>query len=198
MVNKLNTLENIGDIFIVDNASTYGPLLNWYKTKPCEVIKIINLGHTAPWDCGLVNSLSTPYIVTDPDLGIENLPLDTINILLQKLNNNPNLGKIGLKLDWESVSFHSPYYNHLQTYDKNRWSNSKIEDEVYVDVHIDTTFALYNTKDYFVGGGSLSSPYIARHYPWEYTTEERNNDMEFSYYLNKASKSSSYKVYLNL
>lgn len=198
MVDKIKTLDGVGDIIIVDNASTYPPLLEWYQTNPCQIIKVENLGHRAPWDCGLVDKLNTPYVVTDPDLGINDLPSDTLIVLNEKLKQMPHLGKIGLKLDWESITDKSPYYNHLQSYDKSRWGSSNIQNDVYVDVHIDTTFALYNTKHHFIGGGSLNSPYIAKHYPWEFTHEERNNNEEFSYYIRNASSVSSYKVYLNL
>ena len=198
MVDKIKTLKGVGDIFIIDNGSTYKPLLDWYETKPCEIIKIDNLGHSAPWKCGLVNKLNKPYVVTDSDLGIEDLPYDSLIVLKNKLQSAPHLAKVGLKLDWESINKTSPYYDHLQNYEKNRWYNSKIENEVYVDVHIDTTFALYNVDYYFIGGGSLTAPYLAKHHPWNFTHEERDSNKEFSYYIKNASRSSSYKVYLNL
>ena len=68
MVRDLSKWEGIGDIYIVDNGSTYEPLLEWYATKPCEVISLgVNAGHQAPWLCGLVQKLGEPYYaVTDP------------------------------------------------------------------------------------------------------------------------------------
>jgi hypothetical protein len=198
MLDKIKTLDGVGDIFIIDNASTYQPLLDWYETNPCEVIRVDNLGHTAPWLCGLVDKIGAPYVVTDSDLGINDLPINTLEFLLNALNQQPDLGKVGLKLDWESIKPESPYYNHLQTYDRTRWENSNVVNGVYTDVHIDTTFALYNRNDYFVGGGSVIQPYVAKHYPWDFTEEERSNDVEFSYYINNASNSSSYKTYLKL
>jgi hypothetical protein len=33
MVDKIKTLDNVGEIFILDNASTYKPLLEWYERK---------------------------------------------------------------------------------------------------------------------------------------------------------------------
>jgi hypothetical protein len=198
MVEKIKNLDNVGDIFIVDNASTYEPLLEWYETKPCEIIMVDNLGHKAPWMCGLVEKIGKRYVMTDPDLGIDELPKNTLNFLSEKLDELPSLGKIGLKLEWEHVAESSPYYNHLQSYEKNRWSSSRVHSGVYIDVHVDTTFAIYDTVDHFIGGGSLKAPYAAKHYPWEFTTEERNNNEEFCYYIKNASNSSSYKTYLNL
>jgi hypothetical protein len=198
MLEKIKTLDNVGEIYIVDNGSTYEPLLEWYKTNPCIIIRTENLGHTAPWDCGLVDSLTTPYVVTDPDLGIDELPKDTLTKLEEKLNNNPSLGKVGPKLNSEIVSLESPLYNHLQTYEKVRWEQSQNIDEIYIGVHIDTTFALYNVKKYFIGGGSIKEPYVVRHLPWEFTEESRSKNKEFLYYLKNASNSSCYKTYLKL
>jgi hypothetical protein len=191
-------MDNVGDIFIVDNGSDYPPLLEWYNEAPCEIIKTSNIGHTAPWESGLVSKLGIPYIVTDSDLGIDDLPNDTLKVLLEKLNENKSLGKVGLGLIWENVTPESPYYTHLNTYEKQRWERSRIINDVYVDVHIDTTFALYSEPNYFIGGGSLPSPYKARHYPWEFTNEQRNANVEFDNYIKTASSSSSYKVYLEL
>ena len=72
MVRDLSKWEGIGDIYIVDNGSTYEPLLEWYATKPCEVVSLeVNAGHQAPWLCGLVQKLGEPYYaVTDPDLDL--------------------------------------------------------------------------------------------------------------------------------
>jgi hypothetical protein len=198
MIEKIKTFKNVGDIFIVDNGSDYQPLLEWYETMPCNIIRIENIGHTAPWQCGLVSKLGIPYVVTDPDLGLDDVPIDVLDVMLAKLKSNPKLKKIGLGLEWEKVGENSPYYNHMQTYEIPRWKNSKIIDDVYINVPVDTTFAMYNFPRYFIGGGSLSSPYKARHYPWEFTTAERESDTEFSNYIKSASSASSYKVFLGL
>jgi hypothetical protein len=199
MVEKIKQLNGVGEIYIIDNFSTYKPLLEWYDTNPCHIIKTANLGHRAPWESGFIESLNAPhYIVTDSDLGIDTIPNNTIEILLEKLSIMSGLGKIGLKLDWESIPNTSPYYPHLQSYDKNRWKNSRIVDDVYIDVHVDTTFALYNRANYFVGGGSIEEPFIAKHYPWEFTEKTRSENEEFNYYIQHANNSSSYKVFLNL
>ncbi len=43
-----------------------------------------------------------------------------------------------------------------------------------VDVPIDTTFAVYNRQEYFIGGVSLLES--ARHIPWYYSEKERKAD----------------------
>ena len=43
MVEDCKNFDNVGEIIIVDNQSTYEPLLEWYKTNPCEIIYSENL-----------------------------------------------------------------------------------------------------------------------------------------------------------
>lgn len=198
MVKKLKTLDNVGDIIILDNKSTYEPLLEWYATLPCDIKYIDNLGHTAPWGSGLVNEIGSGlYVVTDSDLGIDDVPQDTLIHLKNNILKCSD-GKIGLGLDWSLTPLDSPYYNHTQTYEKKRYINSRFEDGIYYGVSLDTTFSMYSKNNYFIGGSATGGSYIAKHYPWYLTNEERNNNYEFMYYIKNASNSSSYKTFLNL
>lgn len=198
MVTKLKTMDNVGDIIIVDNGSTYQPLLDWYETKPCDVIMIDNIGHDAPWASGVVGKLNTEYyIVTDPDMGLNDIPTDMLTILYNNMKIF-NLNKIGLGLDWKIITPESPYYGHLMTSEKGRWENSRRIGLVFLDIAIDTTFAMYNKPEYFIGGASTGFPYIAKHFPWYLTVDERNNNEEFLYYIKNANCSSSYKGFLGL
>jgi glycosyltransferase involved in cell wall biosynthesis len=199
MVERISRYDGVGEIIIVDNGSTYPPLLEWYKTNPCKVIYQANLGMTAPWSCQAVNNLKAKYyVVTDPDMGLEDTPDDTLLYLKDKLESMKDLEKVGLGLDWQIVESKSPYYERLHRLEKARWEKSKIENDVYIDVNIDTTFALYSKQVYFIGGGSTTFPYVARHYPWELSLEEARNNEEFKYYIDSATSASSYKLIVNI
>jgi hypothetical protein len=200
MVHRIMKYDNVGDIIIVDNESTYPPLIHWYDRQSLvKVIKCSNLGHAGAWISGAVSYLDSEYyIVTDGDLGLEDTPDDTLMVLLEKLQSMPSIEKVGLGLNWQRVFSDSPYYNRLNLYEKDRWDKSQITNDVYVDVAIDTTFALYNVPRYFIGGGSLTFPYVARHYPWELTKKEYEANKEFKYYIENASESCSYKTLLKL
>jgi hypothetical protein len=198
MVDKIKTYKGVGEIIIVDNNSDYPPLLEWYKTNPCTISKHDNLGFGGAWVSGNVGNLNSPYyVVTDSDMGLEDTPDDTLLYLKDKIE-QLNLEKVGLGLNWRIVSPESPYYNHMQGYEKNRWDNSTILNGVAVGVPIDTTFALYKRQEYFIGGGSTTAPYIARHYPWELTKEQYEANEEFKYYIRSASHACSYKYFLGL
>lgn len=198
MLEKLKSYKGVGDIYILDNGSTYPPLLEWYDTHPCNIVREKNLGFGGPWVSGLVEELNCSYyVVTDSDMGLEDTPDDTLLYLLEKAN-QLQLNKIGLGLNWEIVKSSSMYYDRMQGHEKVRWQNSKVKNNVYLDVHIDTTFALYKDSGYFIGGASTTFPYVARHIPWELSREEYENNEEFKYYIQNASESCSYKWFLNL
>jgi hypothetical protein len=199
MVERIKEYDGVGEIIIVDNDSTYPPLLEWYATNPCRIERLNdNLGMGAPWVSEVVKQLNgAPYVLTDPDMGLEDTPDDTLLYLFDKLN-SLQLDKVGLGLDWQIVEKKSPYYERLNLYEKSRWSNSPVIDGVYTEVQIDTTFALYNVDHYFIGGGSTTFPYVARHYPWEFSIEEARNSEEFMYYMGNATSASSYKTLIKL
>ena len=199
MVERIKEYDGVGEIIIVDNDSTYPPLLEWYATNPCRIERLNdNLGMGAPWASEIVKQLNgVPYVLTDPDMGLEDTPDDTLLYLFDRLN-SLQLDKVGLGLDWQIVEKKSPYYERLNVYEKSRWSNSPVIDGVYTEVQIDTTFALYNVDHYFIGGGSTTFPYVARHYPWEFSIEEARNNEEFMYYMDNATSASSYKTLIKL
>lgn len=200
MVHRILKYDNVGDVIIVDNGSTYPPLIHWYDRQTLvQVKRCENLGHGGAWVSGVVSELGSEfYVVTDSDMGLEDTPDDTLMVLLDKLQDQPHLEKVGLGLNWQRVFYNSPYYDRLNTLEKDRWELSRVINDVYIDVQIDTTFALYNKPHYFIGGGSLTFPYVARHLPWELSKQEYEANEEFKYYIKNASHSSSYKTLLKL
>jgi hypothetical protein len=197
MVNKIKTYEGVGEIIIIDNGSDYPPLLQWYDTNPCTIHRAENIGHAAPWQVLSDVITNNDYVITDADMGLLDTPSDTLLYLKDNMD-SLGLDKIGLGLNWGIIKEDSLYYNHIQSYEKNRW-NSAHANNIYTDIAIDTTFALYKKgTSYFVGGASTTYPYVARHYPWEFNQETYENNEEFKYYIKNANTSSSYKTYLNL
>jgi hypothetical protein len=56
MVKTISRWQGLYEIIILDNGSTYGPLLDWYETleDPTRVVRLCNLGHTAADEVGRV------------------------------------------------------------------------------------------------------------------------------------------------
>ncbi len=198
MIEYISNFDMVGEIIILDNNSTYEPLLEWYNETDIRVVRTENLGHHAPWISGLVNSLEVDYyVVTDPDLDLSITPTDCLTKSMSILQKFPDYRKVGLTLDFHDVPIDSPYYDHIQSYEKSRQTESTEIEGCLINVLVDTTFAVYNVKDAFIGGVSLAD-YRSKHIPWYFTPEERDLDMEFKYYLDNASVSCSYKSFLNL
>jgi hypothetical protein len=196
MVSRIEKYENLAGIILVDNQSSYPPLLEWYQTSPHPVIRLDgNVGHEAPFSQRVLDAIPTEdFVVTDPDLGLLDTPNDTLTHLRQLLHQNPALGKVGLSLDWRTVPRQSPYYAHCHGYERELWDRPQIGLHLR-SAPVDTTLAVYNKKiacHYFIGGARTEPPYTARHYPWELVgvTEE------YRYYLDRASTSSSFKSFL--
>ena len=92
------------NIYILDNDSNYQPLLDFYKTTSCKIIYLKeNLGHLAFWKSDVYKQFQNDYYVyTDPDVvPIEQCPNDFMNHFFNKLQQYPNIEKIGfaLKID---------------------------------------------------------------------------------------------------
>src|SRR5271166_4067804 len=92
-------------IVILDNDSSYPPLLKYYKALPVGVsVEFLgaNAGPWAFWDREMHLQQHTPYVVTDSDLvPAEECPKDLISKLQVLLSNRPESGKVGpgLKID---------------------------------------------------------------------------------------------------
>lgn len=203
MLEFLIDFEDIGDIIIVDNDSTYEPLLEWYKTNPCEIIRTSNNGHLSPWIINLPNKLSNDfYVVTDSDLDLSITPKDALLFLKNKMLQYPKYCKIGLSLSNWQVPQTSPYHNFLKHWAQSNWSLSSVKDGLLLNQQIDTTFALYHkSRDYRGYNCATYTPYSVNHIPWEFTQEMiddmKNQNYEYYYYLINSNASSSYKQFIN-
>ena len=147
MIEDLKTFDNVGEIFIFDNCSDYEPLLEWYSTKPCEIVySDFNRGHCGPWDFGLINNLNSEYyVVTDPDMGLSETPKDCLNVLKDKLEFHKEFDRIGLSIiDFADPIKNVPHYNWLRHIYHEFWDEKKREDGLLKGHLVDTTFAMYN------------------------------------------------------
>ena len=203
MVSDLKTFDNIGDIIIVDNGSTYEPLLEWYNEGHCEVILTENWGQSGPWNLEIPSTRNYQnYVVTDPDMDFSETPKDCLNYLLEKLNKYPEYCRIGLSLSNYDVSIDSPYHYHLKTWYENAWREDSKMDGLLTKQLFDTTFGMYDLRRSASGISCCTDkPYSAKHIPWDITNSEIKNlkekNYEFYYYLVNATSSSSYKNFIS-
>jgi hypothetical protein len=157
-------------IVMIDNASTYPPLLEYFDKTPYQVLQLgQNIGHTSPWDNFAVPVLARDayYVVTDPDvIPTEDCPTDVLEYFHRLLQQFPAFSKVGLGLKIDDLPAHYVLRDQVVKWEKQFWQQ-EVADGVY-EAGVDTTFALYRPRTAYFLHPSLRTgePYVARHLPW--------------------------------
>lgn len=187
----LGALENEDDVIIVDNDSSYEPLLDFYSSTSRKVIKLgENIGQFSPWVKELIPK-NIRYAVTDPDvLPMQDCPSDFIEVLESICKDNPELVKAGLGLRIDNIPDHFSSKQEVIDWEGQFWGNGWGEPYVNtkgIQIHcapVDTTFAVYNpnTQPHIWPARRTGYPYLAQHTPW-YIDSQNISDEE-KYYRN--------------
>lgn len=170
------------DVHLVDNASTYPPLLDWYATCEMTVHRCENGGPRTPWR--FANELRTGhYVVTDCDLDLTGVPRDVLTVLRDALDFNSEICKAGLALRIEDLPDTS-IAKTARTMEAGHWMERFRSDcHEWWHAPIDTTFAMYRAGEVFGYEPALrlAGAYIAKHVPWYYQAANLPEDER--YYL---------------
>jgi hypothetical protein len=195
MIKYLENNNNL-DIIIIDNASTYEPLLDYYNECPHKIIKLNkNMGAYAPFSGEILSKYKTDYfIVTDPDLDLNNIPLDYLDVFYYGLKNYSQVGRCGFSLEINDVPRNITTQESLNM--EQMWWKNITPDKKYFLSMIDTTFALYRKNNYGILPTALRTnrPYTAKHIPW-YINKD-NITEEYLYYIKNSNSSSNSSKYL--
>lgn len=182
-------IERMGGIpIIIDNASTYGPLLDWYASDPCEVVRLPeNVGHHSPWLCGAIERIVPEngyYVVSDPDLNIAGCPDETIQHCINLLDRYPSRTKAGLSIEIKDLPPESPVYHNAIGWESKFWQRKMPNDWQCYDAPIDTTFAVYNKRrrvplqsSQFMHAVRADRPFTCQHLPFYLTTANFTHEM---------------------
>ena len=190
------------DVYLVDNASTYGPMKKFLKemhdSGPHRVYYANhNYGHTSPWKCKLVPR-NERYVVTDPDVvPDENCPRDFLKTMHEILDAAPDLQKVGFGLRIDDLPDHYIGKESVIKHENGFWGCRR--DVLGIEGHevpIDTTFALHREgvrlPEYCSPSTDiwpalrLGFPFVARHLPWY--NDSANPSQEDMYYKNHANR----------
>jgi len=175
-------------IILVDNASTYPPLLDYYRESRHHVVFLgENVGHAAVWDVDLLDRFRVvgPFVVTDPDvIPCKECPLDAIAHFLDILQRYPEAEKVGFGLQIADIPDHYALKPLVARWESQFW-RAAVEPGVY-RAPIDTTFAVYapGTRHSSDTGLRTGWPYLARHEPWY--ADSSNLSVEERYYRDRA------------
>jgi len=193
--------HNYRNIVIIDNNSSYPPLLKYlheigdrisvYKLKE-------NYGYRVLWKKKELFSKYTKgyYVITDPDIiPIENCPKDFLKYFKKILDQTPQIDKVGFSLQLTNIPDANPNKDKILIWEEKYWQ--KVDRNGNYIAEIDTTFALYRPGNPFVTyrGIRTKYPYSAYHKGWE--IDPANLTSEQKFYYNTANDSASWKRNLN-
>jgi hypothetical protein len=192
----INWLERAGmtNIIILDNASTYPPLLKYYKTCPHRIIYLgRNAGYMALWESDVFEEFRNDfYVYTDPDVvPTEDCPNDFMDVFLKILAANADVKKVGFSLKIDDLPDFYERKAEVLAMETKYWKRKR--STMAYDAPIDTTFALYRPKafgDHRRKALRTFPPYIARHLPWY--IDSQNLPEEEIFYKKIASDSNSW------
>lgn len=187
LLQLLAWLEKAGhdEIYLLDNASTYPPLVEFLATTTHEMVAAGgNLGHRSPWTSGLVGRVGATrrYVITDPDVvPTEDCPLDAVARFSDLLDRHAGIDRVGFGLKIDDLPDTYRHKDGVIEWEKQFWTD-EIEPDVF-EADIDTTFALYLPGPRKPGAHGLRTgePYVARHLPWY--EDSANPSDEQRYYL---------------
>jgi|TARA_B110000858_G_scaffold172471_1_gene203633 hypothetical protein len=186
-----NTLEFLRkeprvEIHILDQESTYPPLLEFYKTITEEIHYAKNEGPYSAWDPKYEYLRKGYFIVADTDCIYDNVPDDWLDVMLHAIN-QPGSPKIGFSLEIEDLP-NTDQGKQSYAHEAKYWEN-KID--LGWDAHVDTTFALYRANlSFSYNGIRLDKPYCIQHAPWY--IDDCCIPEEWQYYLDHANHISTW------
>jgi hypothetical protein len=175
-------------IVIVDNASTYPPLLDYLDRSPHQIVRLReNLGQLAPWRSGAIAAYagdSDFFVETDPDVVPDaDCPTDALEYLYDVVYTFPEYVKAGLGLRIDDLPRRYPHAETVRRWESRFW-REEFRPGLYV-APVDTTFAMYRPRTGPTMEPALRTgpPYVARHLPWY---AGRRHSREDRYYLQRA------------
>ena len=192
------TLRGYENIYILDNKSTYPPLMEYYKHCPHTVIYLKdNLGYKALWKSDIYNKFKNSYYVyTDSDMEIpKECPENFLQHFLDILNKYPMAQKVGFSIEIDDLPDHFINKDKVIEHESSFWKK-EVEPGVY-RAQIDTTFALYRPyckgeADIFHEVYRTGKPYTIKHLPWYVDTH--NMSEEELYYVNSINQSTHWTI----
>jgi hypothetical protein len=211
LINQVDVLKRKGytNIVIIDNQSTYQPLLDWYSESGLDVffntitpnsckafLNLVQLNHPK-----FKKIVSDWYVFNDSDIIVEEgVPDDFIEDLI-KYAIKYNKPKVGMSIRIDDIDLNYPLNEWVYGYESKYWTNGILDGDVWLYPHpIDTTFSVHSPgtmPDWSANTLRVGTPYIVRHAPFYYNPDALPEDeLYYLSHMNKASSNWSSKVKL--
>ncbi|WP_375234787.1 glycosyltransferase [Winogradskyella sp.] len=197
----ISRLQNMGyyNLVIVDNNSTYKPLLEYYKSIEGHVSierLTTNHGHLSFWkEKDLIEKYTKGYyVITDADVvPITDCPDSFLEMFIKLLDKAYDRTKVGFSLKLDDIPEYNPQNKTIKDWEAQFWK-TKIHPLAY-KAEIDTTFALYRPrytyqKKNFTKAWRTDFPLQAIHGGWYINPHDLTEEQ--AYYQKTANISASW------
>ena len=196
------------EIVIIDFGSSYKPTLKYLKNLEHEKVKIYwkerinNKRHFNKHIDGVVqdyfnNHPRGNYVVTDPDITLDNVEGNILEVYTHLLEILPENYIVGPMLRIDDLPDHYPLKKKVRFEGWEAFYNSRKVNVIqykgkpikYVLVKIDTTFAMNRAGTHWRRhrkAARVLSPYAARHLEWY--LDPNNLTLDQKYYMKHASR----------
>lgn len=193
LIKWLEQLDQGVSIVIIDNLSTYPPLLSWYDQLSSPHIQVMYLGfNSGLWGIDyVVNQLPSDrhYIVTDADLiPYPDTPSDILHQMMLLLDQDEQINHVGVSIEINDIPASSPLCESVQHWEAQFWrkpyASKKQRQAPAFHAPVDTTFAMYRPTskvNSVFKSLRMGRPYTLKHVDW-YEHPEHLSD-EYEYYL---------------
>lgn len=185
IVEHLLLLNANQQITIIDNGSTYPPLLDWYKSIKGYVKVDLqeNKGHLAFWHHGYDKIAGKHFVYTDSDLILNpSMPKNWSDVMLDVMTRY-GVRKTSLALEINDLPDCYEFRKQVVR-NESRWWLQPINDPFYELYYADTdtTFSLFeNFNDNCYKSVRIAGNFTAKHAPWYIDLDNLNE--EERYYL---------------
>ena len=193
LLERLETVDNIDQIHLIDNNSTYPPMVEFLNETEHNVIRLEkNYGHRVIWEQHIHEEVrkAGPYIVTDPDVvPCETVPNNFLEHFFEILIRFPEVSKVGFGLRIDDLPEHYREKHDVLAWESHFWKH-EIESGIF-KADIDTTFAMYRASrdgpytEQYINCFRTGSPYLARHLPWYVNSNVYSEELD--YYIQRSN-----------
>ena len=179
LIDYCMSLEGRGDIWVIDNGSTWAPTLTFYddiSTWPSERgVRLVRMGANLGLRAVPVflerHPLAGRVAFTDPDLvPYSTTPRDVLEVASAVLDDLPDLLKVGVGLEIEDVPDSYFDIGWIRYFERQVWGLPLLPCGRGRRAAVDTTFAVYRSADLFRTDTEpavrLDRPYVMKHVDW--------------------------------
>ena len=194
LLDWLETVDQADEVYLLDNDSTYEPLLDFYATTRHTVLHAGgNHGHKVGWTTGILRQYAPHrrFVYTDPDvLPIDECPADALERIAAVLDADKQAVKCGFSIHLDDVH---PYHRDGVLAWEGKFWNVWDKTVGAWRAPIDTTFALHRAgqdrRHRYKPAYRLPAPYSVRHVPWHSHPDDMT--AEEAYYVAHADRTVS-------